>query len=221
MRKLYLLLLVLTCAAGAQDEHHRHQHHHDFSDVERYIKRFEDPAREAWQQPDKVVESLKLRPGQNVADIGAGSGYFTRRFARAVHPGGFAVAVDVEPGFFPYVAERAREAGQNNIFTLRADNDNPHLEEKGFDLVFICNTVHHMEDRVSYFRTIAPALREGGRLVVVDFFKDRDIPVGPGPAMRLTPESLTAELEQAGYAVEVDEEMLPYQYILTARLTGR
>lgn len=216
-RFFFWLCLVLLTPGYAQHHHHKN---HDFSDIDRWVERFEDPARADWQRPDEVVESLGLRPGQNVADIGAGTGYFTRRLARRVSPGGFALAVDVEPGFFPYVNKRAREDGQFNILTVQADYENPRLEENSLDLIFICDTLHHIENRASYYQHLKKALRPGGRVVVVDFFKDKKIPVGPGPAMRLSAASVKAELESAGFAVSVDRVTLPYQYILDAQLVG-
>ena len=192
-------------------------HSHDFSSIDRWIERFEDPAREEWQRPDMVVELLGLRPGQNVADIGAGTGYFTRRLAKKVSPGGFAVAVEIEPGFFPYIQKRAREASQANILTQPAEPNNPWLAPQAFDLIFLCNTLHHIDHRAEYYAWLRRALRPEGRVVVVDFFKDMDIPVGPRPEMRLAPGALRMELEAAGFSVSVDAESLPYQYILTAR----
>lgn len=199
-------------------EEHGHGHHHDFSDIQKWIDRFEDPAREEWQRPDLVVELLALKPGQNVADIGAGTGYFTRRIARKILPGGVAVAVDIEPGFFPYVNQRALEDQQDNIFTQLALVDNPRLAAGTYDVIFICDTLHHIDHRAEYYAWLRRGLKPGGRVVVVDFFKDMDIPVGPKPSERLAPGALRMEFEAAGFTVSVDAETLPYQYILTATL---
>lgn len=213
-RNILLLCLWLgLLLPGLSQDHHSH----DFSSIDRWIERFEDPAREEWQRPDMVVELLGLRPGQNVADIGAGTGYFTRRLAKKVSPGGFAVAVEIEPGFFPYIQKRAREASQANILTQPAEPNNPWLAPQAFDLIFLCNTLHHIDHRAEYYAWLRRALRPEGRVVVVDFFKDMDIPVGPRPEMRLAPGALRMELEAAGFSVSVDAESLPYQYILTAR----
>ena len=211
MRLILLLLLVMPVLA--QEHHHPH---HDFSDIETWIERFEDPARDEWQRPDMVVELMGLTPGQNVADIGAGTGYFTRRLAKKVSPGGIAVAVEIEPGFFPYIDKRALEAGQDNIFTRLCLPDNPRLSPATYDLIFICNTLHHIEHRAEYYAWLKRALRPKGRVVVVDFFKDMDIPVGPKPSERLAPGALRTEFQAAGFTVSVDAETLPYQYILTA-----
>lgn len=195
---------------------HEHPLHHDFSEISTWIARFEDPERESWQKPDLVVQLLGLRPGQNVADIGAGTGYFTRRLARPISPGGIAIAVDIEAGFFPYVQQRALDEGQDNLFTHRALPHNPRLAPETFDLIFLCNTLHHIAPRGQYYAHLRRALRPGGRLVVVDFFKEMEIPVGPKPSERLASSQLRTELEAAGFQVSVDAESLPYQYIVTA-----
>ncbi len=219
LRFLSLLLLLLSGLASTQEHPHGHQHHHDFSDVKKWIEMFEAPDRAEWQKPDLVVEKLGLKPGDHVADIGAASGYFTRRLASQVRPGGFALAVDVEPGFFDYIRHRAHREDQRNLFCVRADDDDPHLPEASFDLIFICDTLHHISNRLAYYALLRKTLRgPGSRIVVVDFFKDREIPVGPSKAMRLDRQALKAEFEEAGFSVELDTETLPYQYILTARL---
>lgn len=207
---LTLFLVLLTPALGQG-------HQHNFSDIERWIERFEDPARDEWQRPDTVVELLGLVPGQNVADIGAGTGYFTRRMAKKISPGGLAVAVEIEAGFFPYIQKRAHQDSQANILTQLAEPNNPWLAQSTYDLIFFCNTLHHIGRRAEYYAWLRRALRPGGRVVVVDFFPDMEIPVGPRPEMRLAPRTLRMELEAAGFTVSVDAETLPYQYILTAR----
>ena len=205
------LVLFLPTLVVAQE----HQHH-DFGDIEKWVERFEDPAREEWQKPDHVVGLLNLQAGQNVADVGAATGYFTRRMAKKVVPGGIAVAVDIEPGFFPYIDARAVAENQDNIFTRKAEADNPRLGVGNFDLIFICDTLHHIDHRAEYYAWLQRALRSGGRVVVVDFFKEMEIPVGPKPAMRISHQALKAEFVAAGFRVDVDVETLPYQYILTA-----
>lgn len=211
--QITLLFLLLMLPAAAQGHGHKH---HDFSDIERWIERFEEPAREEWQKPDIVVELLELKPGQNVADVGAGTGYFTRRMAKRILPGGLAVAVDIEPGFFPYIGQRALEAGQDNLLTQLALPENPRLAPAAYDLIFMCNTLHHIEHRAEYYAWLRRGLRPGGRLAIVDFFKDMEIPVGPKPSERLDHKILRLELESAGFAVSIDAETLPYQYILIA-----
>ncbi len=218
MRALgFSILLSLSLSLPLLAHPTSHQPHGSFSETEKWVQRFEDPARDEWQRPDMVVELLGLTPGQNVADIGAGTGYFTRRMAKKVSPGGLAVAVDLETGFFPYIQKRARDAHQANILTQPAEPNNPWLAPATYDVIFICNTLHHIDRRAEYYAWLRRALRPEGRVVVVDFFKEMEIPVGPPQAMRLSPSALRLELEAAGFTVSIDAESLPYQYILTAK----
>lgn len=201
---------------------HKHRgEHQGFGDTEKYIKRFEDPVRAEWQKPDLVVEMLDLQPGMNVADIGAATGYFTRRMAKKLMPGGYALAVDIEDGFFPYLLKRGYEEGVFNMFPVKGRPDDPRLPARSLDVVLIVDTLHHISDRADYYQKLKAALRDGGRVVIVDFKKDEEIPVGPGPEMRLRATEVKKEFENAGFTAEIDSETLPYQYILTATIGGR
>ena len=211
--KRYLLALTLTLAAWAQPAHHGGAHH-DFKDVPRWVEAFEEKSRDAWQKPNEVVEYLGLQPGQVVADLGAASGYFSRPLARAVGPTGWVFAVEVEAGFFPPLHQLAAQAGVNNIATVLASFDDPHLPEASTDVVFICDTLHHIEGRPAYYAKLKQALKSNGRIVVVDFFPDRDIPVGPKKGERLSVDQVTCELQAAGFLVSQNLTLLPYQYIL-------
>ena len=223
---LYIIIGFLTLPAMADQNNHEgsdhhsghHQKNHDFSDAEKWIKKFEDPTRDEWQKPDLVVEQLNLKPGMNVADIGAASGYFTRRMAKKIMPGGYALAVDIESNFFPYVQERAYQEQQFNLFTVQCTESDPRLPKESLDLILIVDTLHHIEGRPEYYEKLKASLREGGRVVIVDFKKHADIPVGPGPKMRLSAQSVREEFEAAGFRVSVDDQTLPYQYILTAQI---
>jgi len=202
------LLLLIGCGGG----HHGHAHHHDFSDAAHFAKRWDTPERDAWQKPDAVLASLGLRPDSVVADIGAGTGYFTVRLARAV-PEGKVYAVDVEPKMLAHIEARAKSEGLTNIVTVQASPGDPKLPE-AVDLVFVCNTYHHIDARTPYFQALSERLREGGRLVVVDYRPDFD---GPGPPahIRIPVDQLAAELAPAGYVEASREtELVDRQYIV-------
>lgn len=183
---------------------------HRFADAERWAKRFEDPGRDAWQQPERVLEHLALSPAAKVVDIGAATGYFPVRFAEAL-PEGTVYGVDVEPTLVNYLNLRAHRAGIANLVALVCAYDDPRIPEP-VDLVFICDTYHHVSERVRYFGAIKEHLREGGRLAVVDF-KQGDFPVGPPNEHKLPAAKVIVELEQAGYRL-VSRDELPYQYLL-------
>ena len=127
-----------------------HQHHPPGS-ASAYIKALEDPGRDEWQQPERVMAALSLKPGDIVADLGAGSGYFTVRLARIVSPGGKVYAVDVDRQLLEYLERRAKEEHlQNNQPTL-ADPHDPKLPPSSVDLISICDTLHHISDRQTHY----------------------------------------------------------------------
>jgi len=196
------------------DRGHRQGHaHHRFDDVERWVQVFEDPARDEWQKPDQVVQALGLQPGQVIADIGAGTGYFTRRFAQSVGPTGKALAVDIEPGMVDYVRERAAREGQDNLEAILCQPDDPNLAPASVDGIVIVDTIHHVQDRGAYYSKLERALRPGGWLAIIDFHK-RELPVGPPPEDKIAREAMIAELEAAGWHLAAEETFLPYQYFL-------
>lgn len=211
-----LLLLVMSLSVWAHPGH-GHSKHHDFSDIPRWMKAFEDPARDAWQKPQELVSFLKLQPGQVVADLGAASGYLSRPMAQAVGPKGWVFAVEVESGFFAPLHQLAADYGIHNIATVLATADDPCLPEASVDVILICNTLHHIEERPAYYDKLKRALKPKGRFVVVDFFHDRDIPVGPKRSERLSVRQVNDELSAAGFQVSQELNLLPYQYIITGQ----
>lgn len=182
-----------------------------------YIRSLESPSRQEWQKPDQVVERLQLKSGQRVAEIGSGSGYFVVRFARAVGETGKVYAADIDSDMLNYLKWRAGNEGLGNIELVEATTDDPKLAASSVDMVFICNTIHHIENRDRYYPYITRALREGGRLVIVDFYK-RPLPVGPPPRTKITRPDMIKEIEQAGFHLVEEYDFLPHQYFLVFEL---
>jgi ubiquinone/menaquinone biosynthesis C-methylase UbiE len=192
------------------------QHHtpgHSFEDIDRWVAEFESPERDRLQKPREVVGALKLRPTDRIADIGAGTGYFTRRFAEAAREG-TVFAVDIEPNMLRYVAKRAHTESQRNIVPVLALPESPTLAPGSVDLIFICNTIHHIENRPAYYRLLRESLSKGGRLAIVDFRKDATLEEGPPPEMRLDRGDLERELSEAGFRLSEEHGFLPHQYFL-------
>jgi ubiquinone/menaquinone biosynthesis C-methylase UbiE len=178
-----------------------------------YIRSLEEPQRVEWQKPDEVMAKLGLQTGDVVADIGSGSGYFTVRFARAVGPRGKVYAVDIDPEMLDYLRRRAQMDNLKNIQLVHASPHDPQLPPSALNLVFICDTLHHISERSSYFPLLAKALRPGGRLVNIDFYK-RPLPLGPPVAEKIDKAEMIEEAKEAGFHVEQDFDFLPYQYFL-------
>jgi predicted methyltransferase len=222
---LSVLGLLLTLHAQAQEHGHPHAsphgaaHEHHFNDIEKAVKTFEDPARDAWQKPEDVVAQLHLKPGDVVVDIGAGTGYFTRRFAVEVGPAGQATGLDIEPAMVAYMIEDARKRALSQYTARQVSPNDPQLQPHSVDVVFICDTYYHMVDRVAYAKLLAQALKPGGRVVIVDFQK-RPLPFGPPMEWRLTPEAVAEELRQAGFQLSRSPDFLPHQYFVEFTLAA-
>lgn len=189
-----------------------HQHHPPESASE-YIKCLEDPGRDGWQKPEEVIAQLGLKQGEMVADLGAGSGYFTVRLARAVGPNGKVYAVDIDAQMLEYIERRAKDEELDNIETILADPHDPKLGSSSVDMIFICDVLHHISDRGKYYSLLARALKPGGRLVNIDFHK-RELPIGPPVEHKLAKQDVAREVKPAGFHLTKEFDFLKYQYFL-------
>ena len=218
-----VLAALFTCAplaAWAQLPGHQmtqHEVHQLHSDPQAYIASLEDPARDAYQKPDEVLKALALRPGEVVADIGSGSGYFALRFARAVGDAGRVYAVDVSPDMVRHLNRRLRDTGVRNVSSVLADPDDPLLPETTIDRFVIVDTWHHVEDQAKYLGLMKRALKPGGTVVHIDFQK-RPLPLGPPEAMKVAREDVVRQMESAGFRLSAEHTFLPYQYFLVFSL---
>jgi len=164
--------------------------------------------RDRWQMPDQVVSALGLKKGEVVADIGAGSGYFTMRLARAVGPQGKVYAVDIVP--MDSIERQARKEELANIEVIVSRKDDPLLPSGSLDVAFFCETIHEIDDRVPFYRKIRTAMKRAGRLVLIEFS------TGDGSAQGKQVSRATAvrEAESAGFRLVREEKFLPQQYFL-------
>jgi SAM-dependent methyltransferase len=183
--------------------------HHSFGDAEKWAKEFDNPQRDAWQKPDEVLDALHLQRTDKVADIGAGTGYFSVRIAKRV-PNGKVFAVDIEPDMVRYLGERAHREHLSGLVPVLAAAG-PNLPEP-VDLVLVVDTYHHIDNRISYFAKLRDSLVPNGRVAIVDF--KMDAPEGPPPKDRIPPEKTIAELDAAGYSLVSTHTFLPRQYFL-------
>jgi arsenite methyltransferase len=181
-----------------------------FQDTAHWARIFESAERGKWQKPDQVVTSLNLKQGQTVVDIGAGSGYFTRRFAHAVGLSGKAIGLDIEPGMIDYMNADAKKLKLPDYEARLVRPDDPELAPKSADVIFFCDVLHHIDDRAAYLKKLKPALKSGGRVAVIDFKKTA--PFGPPAGMRIRRETMVAQFRSAGFRVLREYQFLPYQY---------
>jgi ubiquinone/menaquinone biosynthesis C-methylase UbiE len=190
---------------------------HRFDNPEESAKSFDDPARDGWQMPERVIDALGLTTGQTVADLGAGTGYFTVRLARS-KAAPLVYAVDVEAAMVTYVRERAAKEGLKNVVAVQASADRANLPAP-VDLVLIVDTYHHLPSRVAYFSELRKMLKPSARLAIIDYRKGA--PGGPPDEFRYTPAQIGAELAQAGFTLETQHEFLPQQLFLIFRMATR
>jgi ubiquinone/menaquinone biosynthesis C-methylase UbiE len=234
--------VVATIAAAAPAEahapesasggkHHGHHGHaqgadddatvtHRFDDVARWVELFDDPARDAWQKPAEVVAALGIEPGDVVADVGAGTGYFSSHLARAVGESGVVLAIDVEPNLVTHLRDRAEREKLARVVPVLGSPGDPRIPPGLADLVLIVDTYHHLDDRRDYFRRLRGSLAPGGRLAIVDFV-DSERPVGPPVELAIPKSQVVAELVDAGWTLDADLPLLPWQYVLTFRPAPR
>lgn len=179
----------------------------------RFLWALESHRRDRWQQPERVLAALPLPDAAVVADIGAGGGYFTERFARRVGPAGRVYATDVQAPMLARLRERAAEPGWSNVEVIAAAFDDPTLPEACCDLVFFSSVYKEIDGRVDYMRKVRRALREGGRVAIIEF---RPWTFGPGPPLsaRLSADQVTSELAEAGFALVASHDFLPREYFL-------
>lgn len=178
------------------------------------------PRRAAWQLPDRVIEAVGVRPGDRVADLGAGSGYFIDYMAEAVGPGGRVYAVEVASGALARLAAKVRDDDLSNVEVVEGTAADAHLPDGAIDLVFLCDVYHHISDRVSYFSHLRADLTSDGRVAIVE---PRDHGFGSwiSPSGHATPrDELIAEMESAGYQVEASFDFLPVQNLLVFRIAS-
>ena len=134
-----------------------------------FVKRFEIESREVFQQRQKIVDASRIERGTIIADIGAGTGLFTRLFSERVGERGRVVAVDIAQPFLDHIKSTSLELGQQNIETVLSTADSVQLPENSIDVAFICDTYHHFEFPQKIMTSVHRALKPGGRLIVVDF----------------------------------------------------
>ena len=193
-------------------------------DVAKFVGTFEGESREVFTARDKVVAACDLKPGMIVADVGAGTGLFTRLFAKAVGPDGQVYAVDIAPKFLEHIQKTAREAGLKNISPVLCNQDSADLPPNSVDLIFVCDTYHHFEFPQRTLESLHRAIKPGGRLVVVDFVR---IP-GKSSAwvlghVRAGQEVVEKEIAAAGFEKtgEVKELLKENYLVVFTRPAGR
>ena len=212
---LAVLCAWLACPWPAAAQHGQTGHRRP-PDIAKYLEQLDRPERDQYQKPEQVVDALGVKAGMAVADLGAGSGYFTRRFVKAVTDTGKVYAIDIEQEMLTYTKtsiERLRIPYTAEF--ILAKPDDPKLPPGSVDLIFLCNVYHHLENREKYFADVKPALKSGGRVAIVDFYHDaRSGDVGFPRQHLVARETVVTDMGKAGYRLLREHTFLPRQYFL-------
>jgi 2-polyprenyl-3-methyl-5-hydroxy-6-metoxy-1,4-benzoquinol methylase len=211
---LLLSTAGMACKGGVDD--HQGEGSGNGNGFETEAKEYESPDRVIWQKPDLVIQELGDVNGKTVADLGAGTGYFSRRIA---YKGARVIAIDIDPKAIQWMQEQKTKFPvelQDRLVIRKATEDDPKLKDNEVDMVLLVNTYSYIKNRVTYFTRLQKAIRKGGTILVIDF-KKTETPFGPKVQERVDITNVEQELTQAGYEVIMkDESSLEYQYILKA-----
>ena len=212
---VFFSFLLFPATISAQDavKPDQQQMHRLHSDPKSYIGALEDPKRDAYQKPHEVMRALGLKAGEVIADIGAGSGYFTFRLTHHVGDMGKVYAVDVSPDMIRHINHRIRELKATNVVSILADPDDPLLPDASVDRFFFSDSWHHIDNQTQYLSLMKQMLKPGGEIIMIDFHK-KELPVGPPMQMKIAREDLIKQMESNGFRLMKEHTFLPYQYFL-------
>ena len=204
----FLLITLALLLPGQQTQPRR--------DAQEYIKLLESERRITDLQVNRVVETLKITPGQQIADLGAGSGLFTRPIAKIVGERGTVFAIDVDPELLKHVEKTAREQQLSNIRTVLAGEDDPKIPEP-VDLIAIIDTLHHINNRAAYLRNLRRYLRPQGRIAIIDF--SETWPTGH-ESMRYSLVELEGWMKSGGYDRVEKHDFLSNNFFVVYRVAN-
>jgi ubiquinone/menaquinone biosynthesis C-methylase UbiE len=189
-----------------------------FAEVEKYIAFLDRPERDAWQKPDDVVRALRLKGDETVYDLGAGSGYFSFRIARAL-PMGKVLAADLEPEMIRHIHHKATTEGYTNVLPVIIKGNDPQISPEA-DVVLVCDVLHHVADREKWLKRAVSEMKPTARFVLIEF-KEGKLPEGPPEAAKIPRKQLIEMVTKSGLRFEAEEpELLPYQVFLVFRKNG-
>ena len=181
-----------------------------------YVWLLERPNREEVQKSPEIMKALAFRPGEQVADIGAGSGYFTFPVAQAVGPTGTVRALDIAPEMLELLEFRMKAQRAENVRLQRVAKDDPQLPPASVDTILMIDAIHYVKDRVAYAKKLAPALKPGGRVVIIDYRPKpmSERPWGPPPEQQFPREEMDRDMAAAGFKVLRAYDFLPEQFFV-------
>lgn len=182
-------------------------------------QRLEDPERRTWMPPEEILAPLKLRPGMNVADVGAGTGYFSLPLSAAVGPAGHVYAIDPVAEMRAILVQKltAAEDAPQNLVVLEGLAENLPLEARSCDVVFLANVWHGIEDRAAALTECLRVLRDPGQVLILDWHHDRERPPGPPLERRIPATQVVTFFQEHGWAITEHRNIGPNHYLILAR----
>lgn len=192
-------------------------------DVQEWIDRFEVESREVYGARKEIMRQLNLQPGDRIADVGAGTGFFTLLMSAAVGAEGWAYAIDISPKFVEHLASQFDQRGVDNVTTVMCDDDSVRLPPESVDVAFMCDVYHHFEYPIDTMKSIHRALSEDGRVIVIDFERipgvSREWTLGH---VRAGKEVFIDEIQSAGFELVAEREIAGFKenYYLEFRKRG-
>ena len=177
----------------------------------------ERPEREDEEAPSKALDALDLKPGMAVADIGAGSGYYTSRIAKRVGPTGRVYATDIQPGMIALLDRRIKSDGLSNVTTVLGGMDDPKLPPASIDLAIMVDVYHELQEPQIFLQRLKETFKPGGRLVLLEFRKeDPKVPILEVHKMSVA--EVKQELEAEGFVLDKVIDVLPWQHIIVLKV---
>lgn len=221
VRGLYLLIIILTlcgCQWGESPVETEDVLLIDEFEFDELVHRYENETRDIWQMPDSVIHKFGGLDGKTIADIGAGSGYFSFRLLEG---GAKVVAIEIDDRFSNYLLERKSQLPDSlqTFFEVRlATPEDPFLQANEVDGILIANTFIYINNRLDYLKHLKQCLKKNGRILIIDYHK-KPTKQGPPLEIRLPVQTISTEITEAGFTIlEVDQLTLPYQYMILAEV---
>ncbi len=181
--------------------------------AQEWLKTLDSPNRVARLRIDEIISRLRIRPGEVIADIGAGSGLYSLPLARAASPGGKVYAVDIEPGLLDHIAGQAREAQVTNVQTVLGEFSDPDLPATNVDLAFINDVLHHIEHREEYLQNLSRYLKPSARVVIIDFHPELS-PHKHDPALQVSKKQAAAWMAACGFTPAEEFDLFKDKYFV-------
>jgi cyclopropane fatty-acyl-phospholipid synthase-like methyltransferase len=181
--------------------------------AEEWKKTLEQPSRLESLKVREIVADLKLKPGQVVADLGAGTGLFSVPMAKEVVPRGKVYAVEIDKGYFPMIEGKAKESNLSNVNTVLGEFSDPKIPAQDVDMAFMHDVLHHVEDRAGYIKNAARYIKRDGRFVVIDYKADQS-PHKDQPNLIVSEQQVTGWMKAAGFSKVDKVDLFPDKYFL-------